>query len=83
MPLFLDIHKRIPGLTKDAVRGAHQRDLDTQHKHDVQYLKYWFNEDTGHVFCLVQAPSREAARQVHAEAHGLVADEIIEVEEGE
>lgn len=33
-------------------------------------------------FCLVEAPNAEAARQVHQEAHGLVADEIIEVQEG-
>ena len=34
------------------------------------------------VFCLVEAPSREAAATVHREAHGLVADEIVEVKEG-
>jgi hypothetical protein len=36
----------------------------------------------GKVFCLCEAPSREAAIAVHREAHGLVADEIIEVKEG-
>ena len=82
MPLFLDIHKRIPGLTKDAVADAHARDLATQHRHDVNYVKYWFNERSGEVFCLIEAPDREAAIRVHREAHGLVADEIIEVEEG-
>lgn len=82
MPLFLDIHKHIPGLTKEGAEGAHQKDLATQHKHDAQYLKYWFNDETGAVFCLVQAPNKEAAIRVHQEAHGLVADEIIEVEEG-
>ena len=82
MPLFLDIHKRIPGLTKDAVADAHAKDLATQHKHDVNYVKYWFNERSGEVFCLIEAPDREAAIRVHREAHGLVADEIIEVEEG-
>lgn len=82
MPLFLDIHKRVPGLTKDAVADAHAKDLATQHKHNVNYLKYWFDDETGNVFCLVEAPDREAAIRVHREAHGLVADEIIEVEEG-
>lgn len=38
---------------------------------------------TGDVFCLVEAPSKEAAVRVHQEAHGLVADEVIEVREGE
>jgi hypothetical protein len=45
-------------------------------------MRYWYDEGTGKVFCLVQAPSKEAAMAVHREAHGLVADEIIEVKEG-
>lgn len=83
MPLYMDIHKHIDGLTADAVKGAHTRDLETQARHGVQYLKYWFDEATGRVFCLVQAPNKEAAVAVHREAHGLVADEIIEVKEGD
>ena len=82
MPLFIDIHKRVPGLTKDAVTHAHQKDLATQDKHDVRYLKYWFNEQTGDVFCLVEAPDKEAAIRVHREAHGLLPNEVIEVQEG-
>jgi hypothetical protein len=82
MPLFLDIHRHVPGLTKDAVHGAHQQDLATQGRHDVEYLKYWFNEQTGDVFCLVRAPDKEAAVRVHREAHGLVPNDIIEVQEG-
>lgn len=82
MPLYMDIHKHIPGLTAEAVTGAHAKDVETQKKHGVQYLKYWYDEGTGNVFCLVQAPSKEAAAAVHREAHGLVADEIIEVKEG-
>jgi len=34
------------------------------------------------VFCLVDAPSSDAAAAVHKEAHGLVADEIYAVQEG-
>jgi hypothetical protein len=34
------------------------------------------------VFCLAEAPNKEAAEAVHHEAHGLVAEEIVEVEEG-
>ena len=82
MPLYLDIHQHVPGLTAEAVAGAHARDLEVQAQHGVKYLKYWFDEGTGKVFCLVEAPSREAAAAVHREAHGLLADEIIEVKEG-
>ncbi len=82
MPLYMDVHKHVPGLTAEAVAGAHQKDMEVQDKHGVKYLRYWFNEADGTVFCLVEAPSKEAAEAVHREAHGLVADEIIEVKEG-
>lgn len=82
MALFMDIHNHVPGLTAQAVAEAHRKDLETQNKFGVKYLKYWYDEKTGKVFCLVEAPNREAANAVHSEAHGLVADEIIEVKEG-
>ena len=82
MPLYMDVHHHVEGLTAEAVAGAHQRDLETQDKHGVKYLKYWFDEGSGKVFCLVEAPNKEAAMAVHREAHGLVADEITEVKEG-
>jgi hypothetical protein len=82
MPLYMDTHKHVEGLTADAVAGAHQQDLEVQEKHGVKYLKYWYNESEGTVYCLVEAPSKEAAEAVHREAHGLVADEIVEVKEG-
>ncbi len=82
MPLYMDVHKNVQGLTADAVAGAHQKDLEVQDKHGVKYLRYWFNEQDGTVFCLCEAPSKEAAETVHREAHGLLADEIIEVKEG-
>ena len=82
MPLYLDVHHKIDGLTEKAVGDAHQQDLRVQTKYGVNYLRYWFDEGTGKVFCLVEAPSKEAAAAVHREAHGLVADEIIEVKEG-
>lgn len=83
MPLYMDVHKDVEGLTAEGVHEAHERDLEIQAKHGVKYLKYWFNEADGTVFCLCEAPNKEAAEAVHREAHGLVADEIIEVREGD
>lgn len=82
MPLYMDVHKHVEGLTADAVAQAHEADLRTQEKYGVKYLRYWFDENTGKVFCLIEAPSKEAASAVHQEAHGLVADELTEVREG-
>ncbi len=81
MPLYLDIHKKVDGATPEAVAGAHQKDIITQEKYGVNYKKYWLDEVSGTIFCLVEAPNKEAAERVHREAHGLVADEIYEVQE--
>lgn len=82
MPLYMDIHKNVDGLTAEAVAEAHRKDLEKQGAHDVEYLRYWYNEQEGTVFCLCRAPSMEAAEAVHREAHGLIADDIVEVQEG-
>ena len=83
MPLFIDKHKSIPGLTGEAVSGAHARDVEVQGEYGVDYKNYWYDEASGTVFCLVEAPNAEAATAVHREAHGLLADEITEVKEGD
>ncbi len=79
MPLYMDIHN-IQGATAEQLEKAHAADLEVQGKYDVEYLKYWFNESRGKVFCLVNAPSPEAAQLVHREAIGMTAERIIEVE---
>jgi hypothetical protein len=82
MPLFMDHHKNVEGLTAEAVAEAHKKDLEVQNEHGVKYHRYWYNEETGEVFCLVEAPSAEAAGAVHREAGGTAAEEITEVKEG-
>lgn len=82
MPLYMDVHTIEGGVAAADVEQAHLADLAHQDKHDVRYLRYWVDEPQGKVFCLVEAPSAEAATQVHKEAHGLVADALFEVQEG-
>ncbi|UQX88645.1 DUF4242 domain-containing protein [Jatrophihabitans telluris] len=82
MPLFMDMHTIAGGVTIDDLAQAHAADLKVQGAHDVRYLRYWVNEEGGRVFCLVEAPSAEAANAVHRESHGLVADALFEVQEG-
>lgn len=82
MPLFMDVHTLDGGVAAGDVAKAHMADLQTQAQHDVQYLRYWVDEGAGKIFCLVDAPTAEAANTVHREAHGLVADEIYPVQEG-
>jgi len=81
-PLF-DLAPQLGGELLDLCRArAHMADLQTEGKYDVRYLRYWVDEAAGKVFCLVDAPSADAASTVHREAHGLVADALFEVKEG-
>ena len=82
MPMYMDRHDFVPGLTAEAVAQAHARDLEVQGNYGVSYFQYWFDEATGRVFCLFEAPDAETGAAVHREAHGLLADEITEVKAG-
>ena len=82
MPLFMDVHSLEDGVALADVAKAHMADLQTQSRYDVDYLRYWVDEAHGKIFCLVEAPSSDAAATVHREAHGLVATEIYQVQEG-
>ncbi|MEY2484819.1 MAG: hypothetical protein QOH39_467 [Verrucomicrobiota bacterium] len=75
----MDIHE-VHGMTAEDVAKAHASDLEVQKKYGVSYLKYWVNDSCGKAFCLVDAPNAEAANHVHREAHGMVAEKIIEVQ---
>ena len=80
MPLFMDIHEIPGGVSAEDVAKAHLEDVKIEDKYGVHYHKYWVNEKAGKIFCLCHAPDAEAATQVHREAHGLVADKIIEIQ---
>jgi hypothetical protein len=82
MPLFMDSHAIDGGVHVVDVAQAHLADLQIQDRYGVRYLRYWVDEAAGRIFCLVDAPDAEAARRVHREAHGLVADAIHPVVEG-
>src|SRR4051812_6757971 len=79
MPLYIDIHE-LPGITPEQLAQAHAADLETQQKYGVNYQKYWVNHECGKVFCLMEAPNPGAAEQVHREAHGFLADKLVEVQ---
>jgi len=82
MPLYLDVHYKIEGINTETAAEGHQKDLAVQGKYGVSYLRYWFDEGTGKVFCLCQAASQERGAAVQRGGHGEMADEIIELKEG-
>lgn len=49
MPTYLDMHD-IPGVTAEAVAGAHEADVKVQGKYGVNYTHYWVDETQGKVF---------------------------------
>jgi hypothetical protein len=81
MPLYMDVHYRIDGLTAEGVIDAHRRDVQMQGRHGIRWVSYWFDEGSGRVFCLAEAPNAQASEDCHREAHGIMADEIHEVKE--
>ena len=82
MALFMDVHNMEGGVSAADVAQAHAADVKTQDEYGVNYTRYWVDEKAGKIFCLVEAPDSDSAVKVHREAHGLVADEIFEVQEG-
>ena len=80
---FIDVHHFGPGKTtlKD-VEAAHQKDIVVEKKYGVNFLKYWFDQTNGDVYCLSSAKDEQAIRKTHADAHGLIPDEVYMVSEG-
>jgi hypothetical protein len=77
------VHENLPaGATAKDVAAAHEADLNVQDQYGVKYLRYWMDEKNGKVWCLAEAPDKEAAIATHRDAHGLLADHIYEVVEG-
>lgn len=81
---FIDVHHFGPGKVnlKD-VEAAHQKDILLEKKYGVNFIKYWFDEINGDVYCLSSAKDEDAIRNTHADAHGLLPDEFYKVSEGQ
>jgi hypothetical protein len=81
--LFMDVHYLGAGkVTPEAVAQAHAKDLATEGKYHVSFLKYWVDTSKGAVYCLSSAYDTASIRKTHAEAHGLLPDNIYPVTAG-
>ena len=74
----MDLHI-LPGVKAWDVAEAHRRDMLIQNDHACKCMTYWIDEKRGNVFCLIEAPCKEAVEELHGKAHGLVPNRIIEV----
>lgn len=86
MPLFMDLHKASDYDVKptvEEIRQNHIADLRVQAKYGVRFIQYWINKEAGLVFCLMEAPDREACKAVHQEAHGNMPCNVTELHGGD
>lgn len=75
MSKFMDVHRSMKGITAEALKEAHQADLDIQGDEGVDFQRAWADPDSGMVFCLAEAPSADAVRRIHERA-GHPADDV-------
>jgi len=80
MPIFMDLHDNLGDVTEEDVKNVHEQDLAIQDEYGVQFLTFWWNNTDGQAFCLIDAPTKDAAVAVHKASHGLVPHNIVEVE---
>ncbi len=69
----------MPGITAQGVAEAHVMDLKIQKEFRCSCMTYWIDEDNDSAFCLIEAPSENAVRDLHKSSHGLMPHHIIEV----
>jgi AraC-like DNA-binding protein len=79
MPLYMDVHI-VPGVKARDVAEAHRKDMLMQEEHACKCMTYWIDEQRENVFCLIEAPDKEAVVAMHQKAHGLIPNKIIEVD---
>ncbi|MDB5142668.1 MAG: transcriptional activator FtrA [Mucilaginibacter sp.] len=78
MPIFMDVHI-VPGVKAKDVAEAHRLDLLHQQAHGCNCMTYWIDEVRENIFCLIEAPDKQAVEEMHSKAHGLIPNKIIEV----
>jgi class 3 adenylate cyclase len=67
-------------VTAADIADAHVKDLEVQGQFGVRFLNYWFDPERQTAFCLAEGPTGEAVEKVHGKSHGLIANQIIEVD---
>jgi len=74
----MDVHI-VPGVKARDVAEAHRKDLLHQEEYECKCMTYWIDEHRETIFCLIEAPNKQAVEEMHCKAHGLIPNRIIEV----
>jgi class 3 adenylate cyclase len=75
----MDRHE-FAGMTASDAANMHLRDMELQDTFGVQLLTYWFDYDRQTAFCLANSPNADAVSALHAESHGGIPTQVIEVD---
>lgn len=78
MPIYMDVHIA-PGVKAKDVAEAHRKDLLHQHEFGCNCMTYWIDEERETIFCLIDAVNKDAVKEMHSKAHGMIPNKIIEV----
>ena len=78
MPKFMDVHRSMKGITAEALKAAHQADVDIQEDEGVDFQRAWGEPESGMVWCISEAPSADAVKRIH-ERTGHPATEVYPV----
>ena len=78
MPIYMDVHI-VPGVKARNVAEAHMQDLIHQEEYGCKCMTYWIDEMRESIFCLIEAPDKDAVKELHRNSHGLVPNKVIEV----
>lgn len=80
MARFMDVHEGFFGVTRDQLIEAHNLDLAIEADEGVHFENPWLDPESGKIFCLSTAPSKEAVMRVHERAgHPVDSGQVFEV----
>ncbi len=74
----MDMHIA-PGVKAKDVAEAHQMDVLHQSEYGCKCMTYWIDEERENIFCLIEAPDKDAVKELHRNTHGLIPNKVIEV----
>src|SRR5512138_2689964 len=79
---YIDVHELNGKVKFEDVAEAHKKDLATQQKYGVDFIRYWVDESKGLVYCLSSSKDSNSVIKTHADAHGLLPAHVYEVTDG-
>ena len=78
----MDRHYFTDSTTWEEIQHTHEQDLALQDEFGVKMLTYWYDEAHHMGFCLGETDNKDDLVRLHAQAHGSIPNEVIEVQLG-